>query len=96
MDFELSNTPLSIKVGDQTAKIDIGQPAFIVGMGVPGPPGPLNLFCVDEFVHGEVITPKRVAMGSILRFLNGVLLRSSDDLITEPGDCVTLIYQEAL
>jgi hypothetical protein len=52
---------------------------------------------VDEFVFGEEVTPKGIKVGDfLLRFYNGILLNSSEDLeLIDSTDVATLVYQES-
>lgn len=49
---------------------------------------------VDEFEFGEEIAPSKTPAGAVLRYLNGLLLHSEDelDVVMEEGDFVSLVY----
>jgi hypothetical protein len=49
---------------------------------------------VDEFDYGDTIVPSKTPVGSVLRYLNGLLLHSDDivEVVMEEGDFLSLVY----
>lgn len=77
----------------------INSDTIVIEVGTPGPQGPRGLsgltlnLQVDEFNHGDSLVPSKVPIGNVLKYLNGILLRTTDTLVTEPQDSVIFVYQ---